>query len=90
MSKTKNEKISNEEKDAKFRRISNARAKKVIYELGRLVNMVSQPSYTITDVDAEKLLKAVGISYNEFAVLYEKLASGQSVKSGKKEIKDIF
>jgi hypothetical protein len=83
-------KQNNEEKDAKFRRISNARGKKVIYELGRLVNMTSQPSYTITDVDAEKLLVAINSAYVSFADLYQKLAKGQSVKSSKKEISDIF
>lgn len=82
--------ISNETKDAKFRRIANARAKKVIYELGRLVNMTSQPSYTITDVDAQKLRDYINETYNTFNDIYGKLASGQSVKSSKKEIKDVF
>lgn len=79
-----------ETKDQKFRRIANARAKKVIYELNRLVNMTSQPSYDILDVDAEKLLKAVKVSYENFSVLFEKISKGQSIKTSKKEQTDIF
>jgi hypothetical protein len=82
--------MNQESKEEKFRRLANARAKKVIYELGRLTNMVTQPTYTITDVDAEKLLSAIGSTYTTFADLYEKIAQGQAIKSSKKDLTDIF
>lgn len=79
-----------EAKDQKFRRLANSRAKKVIYELNRLVNMTSQPGYEILDVDAEKLLSSVGATYNNFAEIYGKISKGQSIKTSKKEQMDIF
>jgi hypothetical protein len=79
-----------ETKDQKFRRLANVRAKKVIYELNRLVNMTSQPGYEILDVDAEKMLNAVASTFNNFSVIYEKISKGQSIKTSKKEQTDIF
>lgn len=79
-----------ETKDQKFRRLANVRAKKVIYELNRLVNMTSQPGYEILDVDAEKLLSSVSVTYNNFADIYGKISTGQSIKTSKKEQVDIF
>ena len=80
----------NETKEEKFKRIVEPRAKKIIYELNRVEKMASQPSYDITDVDAQKVFDAVTEAYESFAVIYEKLASGQKLKKSKKEIADIF
>jgi len=81
----------NENKDARFRRIANPRIKKILYELERLIKMTSQPNYTIYDVDAQKILDATTPKFDEFVTLYQKLASGESLKvQSKKEIKDIF
>jgi hypothetical protein len=90
MSKKKNVEIETESKDARFRRLANIRAKKVIYELGRLTNMTSQPNYDILDVDADKLFQAITNAYNSFGDIYGKIAQGQSVKPKKKEVTDIF
>lgn len=88
--KEKNIEASDESKDQKFRRIANARGKKVIYELNRLVNMTSQPNYEILDVDAQKLLDAINLAHNSFSDIYGKIAKGQSIKTSKKEQTDVF
>ena len=81
---------ANESKDARFRRIANPRIKKVRYELGRLTNMVTQPNYTVLDVDAQKMLDVVRPDIERFLDLYDKLAHGQTIKTNKKEIEDVF
>jgi hypothetical protein len=93
MSKQKNEKnieASVESKDQKFRRVSNLRVKRAIYEINRLANMPSQPTYDILDTDAQKILNAINSAYIVFSELYTKIASGQSVKISRKEQQDIF
>ena len=90
MSKKKNVEIETESKDARFRRLANVRAKKVIYELGRLTNMTSQPNYEILDTDAQKLLDSVTSAYSQFTDVYGKIANGQSIKQNKKELANIF
>jgi hypothetical protein len=92
MSKTKNVNIkADENPNEKFKRIVNPRLKKAVYELNRAIKMVSQPTYTIYDVDAQKILEYITPKFNEFTVLYEKIASGQTIKSNKKEdLKDVF
>lgn len=80
-----------ESKDAKFRRIAIPRIKRIIYELERLENMTTQPTYEIFDVDAEKLLTAIDKAVTPIMAIYRKIADGESIKPTKKtEIGDIF
>jgi len=80
-----------ESKDAKFRRIATPRIKRIIYELGRLENMTTQPTYTIFDVDAEKLVTALNDAITPVLGVYQRIAKGESIKPSKKtEIGDIF
>jgi hypothetical protein len=80
-----------ENKDAKFRRIATPRMKRVIYELQRLENMPSQPTYEVLDVDAQKLVDALNKATSTVLALYGKIANGDSIKPTKKtEIEDIF
>lgn len=79
-----------ESKEQKFRRVANMRAKRAIYEINRLANMPSQPTYDILDVDAQKVLDKVTLAYQTFADLYTKIANGQTVRVSRKEQEDIF
>lgn len=91
MSKTKNKDINADENaNEKFKSVANPRIKKALYELNRLVKMAYQPTYMIYDVDAQKVLDASMPTINAFVELYQKLASGETLKTSKKEIEDIF
>jgi hypothetical protein len=90
MSKQKS-KIENEAKDAKFRRIVNPRIKKLVYECQRITKMATQPTYTIYDIDAQKMLDYVTPELNALLETFGKIANGESLKTQtKKELKDVF
>jgi len=89
--KEETEAVETQTKDEKFRRIARPRIKRIIYELGRLEKMPSQPTYDVLDVDAQKLIEALNKSVGSVTLLYGKLAKGESIKATKKdEIEDIF
>lgn len=83
--------IDRENANERFKRIVNPRLQKLIYELNRVIKMTGQPNYTICDVDAQKILEVIAPKFDEFIVLYQKIADGQELKTNKKtDIKDIF
>lgn len=90
MSKQKN-KIENEEKDARFRRVVESRILKMIYQTERITEMTKSPSYTIYDVDADTILKKVMPIINEFIEAYTNIANNtKPIQETKEKINKIF
>jgi hypothetical protein len=80
-----------ETQNEKFKRIANFRIKKLRYELNRIVNMASQPTYEIFNVDAQKILDKLAPEFENLLSLYQKIANNENIKSAKKEdFEDVF
>jgi hypothetical protein len=90
MSKGKKQKKEYLDPSDRFRQIANHRAKNIVKYVNLLRGMLPQPSYDITDVDAEKLATYLDENIIPLMSDLQKLAKGESLKGAKKDIKDVF
>lgn len=89
--KIKREPVSYSDAGDRFRQISNKRAKRLIKAVRQLRTMLPQPSYDISQEDAQILLDALDKEYTPLAESLQKLAEGESLTQKKTtEIENIF
>lgn len=67
-----------EEKDARFRRVSEPRILRMLGAVSRVTNMAKQPSYTIFDTDAQKVLDLCAPVLNEFLETFRNIAENKT------------
>jgi len=76
----------NETPEERFRRVANRRTKSVIKNIRLLGNMFPQPSYAISQEDAQKVLDAVSNAYEYLQAQATSRIEGKT----KEEIEDVF
>ena len=82
--------LENETPREKFKRVAGFRAKKIIYYARNLRTIFKGSAYEIVEEDAQRLLEVLSEELDPVIEDLKKLSEGESVKTSKKELEDIF
>jgi hypothetical protein len=88
---TEAEETETETANQKFHRIVTHRAENLAKAYNLITRLPKQPSYDVTQEDAQKLLAWVNDYHELFIKRYTPIANGEKIsRSGEKEITEIF
>ena len=83
------EKVEYEDAGDRFRKISNKRARQLNKYANFINGMLPQPSYDISNEDAQQLLDYLTTAVDPLFTNLQKIIDGTPLR-GKKEIEDVF
>jgi len=71
-------KENKENKDARFRRVAEPRILKMLKRVNQILSMANSPTYTIYDVDAQKVLDLCAPVLTEFLTTFQNIAENKT------------